>query len=657
MALRTKTIEYAMLTDSRSVATVVTRNFPPFMVYIPETGSRSFRSCFVEVDAKDNVLAATTVTGWKFMYKVGAGTAFSASNTVSITNTGENMAFTWTQDVTPAFTSGFVANSLSQSFIFGMIVTGSATVNAGVRLHCTYDYDDAAQTRIKTVTIPMDSYFGTASATGSTGTYMDSIPALDTYLPEANKVYRNVSMEFIGNDFMLTTGSNVGSCSFGLDNELHGFSGSVTGPFISTLISACFFKYQWNITPFLNTSTTHSVWVKSSRNGLPFSCLAGRLVATYEYDHANSTKVMNCIALSAADDSGYMGGAVSGSRSRFTRGFYIQEPEITMSRCGVYHSLVDGGTVTFIPSVTQGAFTQSLLATTRSYVFPAVITCGGWMTGHRFDSEARGGQGMNIVRGRNLFVTDWYRTGTAAGTLGSGYTAKAYLNYESAKSSQPGGDANHSQIRNWYFSPVETAAIRTIKTSSVLFAETSSYWLTSLGAQITLYTVAAGGNIAFLCSPSGSDEGEGGYGWDAAYAGTVVTDGEIGPFIAFCRMRDLFKKYPEDPNSTLYNVLRPRTCSVDSSTAINSTGYLFATYHTIKYTLTGSISGSAGNGSGITVDFFRSDTDELVASATTNVGGSFQKTYYDNTIPLYAVAREDDTHVGRSANSTASGMP
>ena len=73
--------------------------------------------------------------------------------------------------------------------------------------------------------------------------------------------------------------------------------------------------------------------------------------------------------------------------------------------------------------------------------------------------------------------------------------------------------------------------------------------------------------------------------------------------------------------------------------------------------MTGSITGSVGDGSGIPIKFYRADNDELVAETTTNVGGSFQKTWYDNTRYLYATAREDDNRVGRSANTTASGNP
>jgi hypothetical protein len=650
MAIRTKTIEYALQSSNTSVAASTIRTFDPLMVYIPETGSRSFRSCFLEVNFTDYATAATSQLGTQFFYRVGTGTAATQSNLAPITNTGEHMSFVHTADVTPAFVSGYGASNLSQSFRFYMSSSAVATTNANARLYCTYDYNDAVRTRIKTVTIPMDSNTGSVLASGS-GTFIDTIPALDTYLPEANKIYRDISIEFAGNDFVTLSGSNVQSCSFTLDNLPHGLSGS--GPIFTTQVSARYCKYIWNLN-WINTSTTHSVFLKSTRAGTTYDCISAKLIATYEYDHENSGKIMNCVALAAADEGGFMGGNLPTNKSKFSREFYVQEPNVTMSRCGIYHSFVDSGAVTFFTAVTQSFYSQSV----RSYAFPAVVTCGGWMMGTRFDTGSFRRQGMNLVRGKNTLTNEWYRTGTTAGTLGSNYSAIAFLNYESSKSVQPGGDANHAQIRRWFFSPLEIFAVRTIRTASISMASDSgSYWLSALGLNLYTYQSLAGGNVTVNINATGSDEGDYGEGWEQPFAGTYTSDAEIGPVYNITRMRDIFRRYPGAPNTSLLIPTRNRFYSIDSSNAIGSTGHFFATYYNISYTLTGSISGSTGDGSGVTVTFFRSDTDEEVANTTTVTGGSFTKTYYDNTIPLYAVARQDDTHVGRSANSTASGVP
>jgi len=667
MATRTKTIEYALSTQSASVATSVVRVFPPLLVYVPETGSRTFRSAFVEINCMDNVSAATSITGWKWQYRIGttggaAGTPISESLTSTITNTGENMSFVWVHDVTNVFTTDFSANTLSASFNFGMTITGSATSNACVKLHVTYDYNDIAGTRIKTVQIPMDSYFFTASATGSSGspgTLVDRIPLLDTYLPEASKTYRDIHFEFCGNDFLTATGSRQGTASFCLDGtSKQGDTGSF-GPMETTLLSARYFKYLWNHNS-MATSTTHSVWAMSQHVGRTLNGVAAKLSVTYEYDHAASTQIMNCIQLNAGDDSGYVGGTSSLDMvSQNSSEFFIQEPAITMSRCGIYHSLIDSGAVTFLTAVSSGSLTQSLVPGRREFTFPAVVTCGGWMCGTRFDSGATGSQGMGLVRGKNVLVNNRQRSGTTVGTLGSNYTANAILNYESAKSSQAGGDANHSQIRKWFLLPVSSSTgVRQQLTASMPFAESSSnFWMNSLGAALYPYNSLAGSNLSLRVAASGSNEGSLGFGWTSPYAGTFSSDAEIGPMSVFAPMSNVFQKNPGDPDTTKFQAGRTRRFSIDCSNAIFVTGYFYATYHDIAYTLTGSLSGSSGDGSGVLVEFFRNDNDNIVASATSTAGGQFQAVWYDNTIPLYAAARQDDTRVGRSANSTASGAP
>jgi hypothetical protein len=74
----------------------------------------------------------------------------------------------------------------------------------------------------------------------------------------------------------------------------------------------------------------------------------------------------------------------------------------------------------------------------------------------------------------------------------------------------------------------------------------------------------------------------------------------------------------------------------------------------IAWTVSGTISGYTGDGSGITVEIFRVDTGEKVLQATTAAGGTFSKTWFENTISLFASARQDSTHAGRSESGVAS---
>lgn len=676
MAIRLKTIEYGFSASISGQAINTYRYFPTLNIYAPETGStRKFRNCFLEFFAQDFQAAAGTPTSASVRLKLGPGAAAGASNTLSasvgttFTNTGEHQSYYLIHDVTTLFTgSAFSASATTSSVELHLGFPVVIVNNASAKLVLTYEYDDIANTRIKTVRIPMDSI---TSSVKVAPTFIDTLPALDTYLPESNKVYRDIFFEIQGNDGLGTAiplpSSLASSMSFAFNypsESLYGINPFATGVITSSLASPRPFWYILKRTD-LNTTTTQSLWALSATPSSSFDCFSVTCYVTYEYDHSASTNVMNNVMFCAADDSGVMGGPTNINRSRFKRKLFIQEPEITMSRCGVYHSFVDQANMAFRPKVTSSAYNPLEF----TYMFPTTpATAGGFTLGNRFDSGSDQGQAMDLVRGENTFYFDWYRTSSFAGTLGSMYTAYALLNYTSKKSSQPGGDANHYQIRKLFGWPLAAHTVYSRQFTSsfnIMANDSSSYWLGALGATAWTYTAintapSGNGYVLNIQANSGSGIVDGqndGFGWDDAWGGIYIGEGEIGPMWSTIRLRDLYRRYPNDPQGG-FILEQPHLMKFDSAYISSlSCGYLWMCYHNIKYTLTGSIAGATGNSSGITVDFFRSDTDELVVSTTSSVGGAFNATWYDNTIPLYAVARQDDTHVGRSSNSTASGAP
>lgn len=84
-------------------------------------------------------------------------------------------------------------------------------------------------------------------------------------------------------------------------------------------------------------------------------------------------------------------------------------------------------------------------------------------------------------------------------------------------------------------------------------------------------------------------------------------------------------------------------------------GYWY-TYNNITYTISGTCTGYINDGSGIPIQIYRKTTniyDELILNLTTTTGGIFSGSWIDNTDTLYAAARQDDSHVGRSRNGSA----
>ena len=76
---------------------------------------------------------------------------------------------------------------------------------------------------------------------------------------------------------------------------------------------------------------------------------------------------------------------------------------------------------------------------------------------------------------------------------------------------------------------------------------------------------------------------------------------------------------------------------------------MLATYHALTKTIAGTVYGYSGGGAGIAVDIYSQTTYQRVASTTTAAGGSYSVSVYDGDT-YAAVVRQDDAHVGRSAN-------
>lgn len=640
--LRTKTIECALTTLTQSISSSVPMTFNPITIYVPETGSREFKSCFVEFGTEDNNGATILgLNGLKYAYKLNSASPVTESQTFLLIPTGESLTYINVLNVTPYFSSSF-GNNTSQSFDFNVVMTGSFYCNSTAKLYMTYQYDDIADKKIKTISIPIDSYPSTASATSSYGELIDNLPALDTYLPEANKNYRNIFIECEMNDAQIGTGS-VSSASFFLDSGSMRYN---TGFINQTNISARYFRYILNCDN-LDTTTTHSISLRPGNSNLNFCHFASKLVVTYEYTASLSDYVMNN-AIYQDFCSGFGGSSVI---DRTSYKMFLQEPNITMSRCGIYHYFIDSGAVSCSFQMASGIYTQSVV---RYNQFSNLAYCGGLSRSTRYDtmSYSRGGQGINLVRGENTFQHTWVKN---SGLL-TAYSYYNLLNYTSRKSSQSGGDANHSNIVKYFLCNYSTPVTQRTLTGSVSLTnfETSSYYLTSHG--IYLYSVV--GNplgINVSANYTGSEwyyEGK-----QILYDGNVITDQEIGYMSNIANLTNVCKKHNTDVNTGKFNPFINRMYNIDITSATSTTGYLVMNYHTIKYLITGSVSGYSGDGSGLNVKFYRSDTDEFVLQTTSTIGGQFNTYWYDNTIPLYATVYQDNTRVGRSANSTASGSP
>lgn len=637
MALRTKTIEYAFATDTATLAAATRRDLAAITLYIPETSSRTFRSVIVEVSVRGDETAAASMTSWLIGIKLGAVAFNDVTTTLTLTNTGDQKSHIFTRDVTSYFTTNFGAGG-SQTCQVGMQFGGLATANHTVKLFITYEYDDtSATTRVKTVRIPLESNTAQLTATlANIGT--TQIPLLDTFLPEASKVYRRIWMEFFFND-----GGNA-TTDFSLGVAL---TGGTTIAEVAiyrceqALNSAVFGKAHWDLGALV-TSATANLQARSNALASRFSLLGAVLHVTYEYDHSASTSIMNSLVLAGADEVGWPGNTTAADRSRFERTVWIEEPStITLAQSGLLCFINDPGTVTL--NVLCGS------QTARAYVLTAgSVQSGPYAFTHRIDSGSGGGAFGTLARGRNVFTIDRYSTAASAG---SNFSALLFLNYTSGKHAD--GDGAHAHSTCWSIFEANNAlqTQRAIAAPTALFnIPESNYYVTGMAFELMGVMIGAAATGLVLQAERQSTE-DPGAGWVDFAAALIRTDAEFGVFRSVGAAREEWDRWPTDPDTYRMAIETTRQYRVCNATTMTLGCRAWLTYHSITFTVSGNITGSSGGT--VNIEIFRTSSGEKIGSTSRVGNGAWSFTWYDNTENVFATARESASLLGRSDDGVA----
>jgi len=677
MAIRTKTVEYAFDAYRSASLAVDTRFvFPTMSIYIPETGSRTFRSAFAEVHFRDNVTTGTNINSVMIGIKLGSA-AFSDTtvNTVNspggFNNSGEHQSFALLQDLTSYFNTNF-GSSVTQSCQVALQFAALTTNNHSVKLYLTYDYDDAADIRVKTVRIPIGSTPTTISNTlQAVGT--GSVPALDTFLPEVGKAYRNIWFEIQGNDGSGTVDDYIVTS---LDAETP-VSSAIHE---RALGSAMWIKSIWKRDDMV-TSTTHSFNIGSAAASAVtrYANMAVLMGVTYEYTHSLTSQSMNSLVIPLIDESGGMGDYLSDTTnypsiinsSIVEKEFYISEPSPIVTK--------QSGLLMFY-NATGGSFIRikvnDNVGWTRYTRLQGTLACGQYSMMHRFDQVGvQGYDGVSNIRtlsnifklqrGNNKIKVsfDLDRATSTATTTATNASGIAYINYVSNK--HPDGDAVHNQTRFYLINGHRTT--NQFQQFDSTFAPTASlgsyYRNNAMGFGVFFVTGTTDGGIALTVRPTDAETGSGVTdSWTTLYESMYDISGERGIVMSYAQGISKFKRYPNDPDTTRMDLLIPRIYRTEfpgpGSAATTTTAdniyfcgsMLLWTYHNIYTAVTRSISGyTSGDGSGIPVSVYYSGSNELLYDVTTRSGGEYSFVAYDANTSLYATAY--DSASGRAGSS------
>lgn len=634
MATRLKTIEYHIPTlnnlADNSLTALATKT-----IYIPEgTGTIRFRNVIVSYSIEEGSAQPTgNYSTRRIDVSVNSATATQYTSSNLYTGSGENATIYYSVDATAHFHANW-GSATSRSLAISVLLDGSAApsatpfVNVNVTVTITYEYDDSSSTQIKTVNIPLNTFNGTLNS--AKGTAVDTIPALDTYLPEASKVYRDMFITVQGNIGATTTDSTL---SFEIDS-----SGAYTSQISERGAASDRWSrliYNFGLTGNLvQTDITHQLHLWS--NQLTYNHQQVWMTVTYEFDATASNNTLVSLQL-PVDITSPMGGLTTADAQRGVREFWIQESGVSMQRLAFYSFWDQAANIATLNWRIGTGHTGY-----QSYTDASAQLCGGNGCMIRNDSF------YTLNRGRNRFDVYTYRTDTAD----FGFNVGGYflLNYTAQKPPQGYGAANHT-VR-WTILPFTGVAESTTTTRStgIVIPETDHY-INAFGINyqyLSNSTSAPAGLSVVFESPSG----EGGLEWYPAYVDVGHTDPETGLRQVWSQARDYFKRWPGDMERGRLDLQTGRRWRVTHGNASTAFSHLelYFTYHTITYSKTTTVNGS--NGGVITVDLHRDmdGADAKILSRTRTGDGTVDWTWYDNTTGVYVTALEDSTHVGRSAD-------
>jgi hypothetical protein len=636
MATRLKTVQYAFPALASMTNNTLT-NLTQITVYLPESGSKTIRATWLEVSMDDII----TVTGGSLTTKtinlrLNAVAYSSTTNASTLTHSGENMSPFITRDFSSYFATNWTGTSMTcdvQMQINQSTGTTTGMVNVCATLHITYEYDDTSATQLKTVYIPLNAPVTTLPITK---TSHDTTPALDAYLPEASKTFRNIHIITQAN------ANQVAATDHTVTYELTSLGTTVTGNYESTFATDRWTRYVWYLSGYITTNVTHTFNVWSSLTARHHSMQAW-MVVTYEFDSSTTTSVMNSLLLPMEVNSPV--GTSSTIFQRATREIMVQETNPVLSRLAPF---VRWNNVTNETGLNARVGTGSFIAYTNT---GSGVIAGGKGMMVRNDAPTE----LSFTRGKNILQMDIYNT--SANGKGGNFGVLWMLNYTSDVASSGVGSHNHSIIWPLAFHGTGVATLNVITATTAPIIPESNYYISALGLHLGFMN--NGTNV--VSTPSINIErvvAEGGLIWECGYSDAGINDTEVGYNESWSQTRSQFKRWIGDTvddrmdieTSRRYGLYIPNQ-TVAATAAFWETFQLYMTYHSIAYTVSGTISGSAGGT--VTIKAYRTGTSDLIY-ITSRVGdGAYSFTWYDNITEIYIEAYEDITHRGRSINATA----
>jgi hypothetical protein len=621
--MTTKTVFYSFESLKNTLNDTLT-SFTEITVELPESG-KSFSSVKAILNFMDDTDVAANYTRRELRLGLNGDTKTTIANTSTYTNSGENIASVMTYDFTNLFNSEWSGTSMTCQADIRINQTGTISqAYVSLVLQITYESDESSNTQLKTVFIPLNAPVGDLSTT-KPATATDTISALNTYLPEDSKSYKNIFITLQGNTNRASaTNTDI---FIQLDNI-------TSDSFFSqgALASDIFYTYIYKLDGIINPSVDHSFFIWSDPLGR-FCHPQTYLTVTYTYNESQTTSILNSLVLPMEIES-VLG--FSATKPQYaSRDFFIQEPgNITTNR------------IAFFAFWEQAVPQTGLNLKIGSGNFITYTDRANVVSGNNA-AMIRGDSNFTLSRGRNTLDFTCYTTVSAA-NMGVNPNGFWIINYTSDKHSL--GSFTHNTSVFDLIGAINTSAASASRvfTNYVTPISNLPFYLNSIGINYTYVTNTTGlnGGVSAMVERRPNSDG-GVQKWETLFVDIVKTDAESGIHNIFSQSKNIFKRWLGDNNGTSR---LDSTLSRDYFLLVNVTSFdsadIIYTYHGIYYTLQGTLIGF--NSSEVNIQLRRYETDEVVLSKTQVGDGNFDFIWYDNTELVYICTSVNGNIVAKS---------
>lgn len=634
MATRTKTIEFAtkgaaFADNTLSTATQIT-------VYIPESG-KTFRSVYAILSVGTLATATGNLTSRNLQCRLGAAGYTSNSNANLYTGSAEDMFIFHAVDLTAHFTANWTGTSMTfdSQYQLDGTWTGVSFVNPCVTLVITYDYDDTSSTQIKTVKLPLNA---PASALATTsGSAEDTIPLLDTELPESSKAYRDAFITIQGNIERAGTGDPT--LSVDIDGGTTVTSSAFEG------VSNTDYFYRWLV------KSTEIDWDPSSTMGFNLYASAADfdhpqvwLTVTYEFDATAST---DCYVSVMIPVKPLTMGTSATTWARTAAELWIPEAGVASKRIAFYSFWEQQAAIAGLNmgAATAGSFT--------AYSSVAATVAGSCAAMRRDDTN------WAVARGKNVLELDVYRTDTT--DLGAGFSGFFIVTYTCDKPSGGYGAANRTVLYNngQVFNSTAAATWLTAAINSVagFTSWSQKRFISSFGMMVRAYTNSTAQATGWDVQAEKLSTELGERSWESLGSSSMQTDPETGLHVTCFDFTKHFEQF-DGHLGRRFDPTAARRWRISNSGYLSTGWSLFQwmmTYHEVTFTVADSITGFSGTvtlGLHMEADSAKFIDDVRVLQTTRSGDGAFSFTWYDPVEQVYVVA-SDGTNVGRSTADVA----